>query len=191
MDINEKTKRKFANTIKALMETTPLDKITVKDIVSHCDMTRQTFYRHFKDKYDLVNWHFEQLVKQSFKQMGVSLTLKEGLIKKFEFIQNELVFFYGAFKSNDYNSLINYDYECIYAFYENIIKSKTGGVITEEIAFLLRMYCRGSIYMTVEWVNEKSKLTPNQMAELLIEAMPKRLNEFLSDLQAKKEKANE
>ncbi|MFQ7174900.1 MAG: hypothetical protein ACLRQF_24360 [Thomasclavelia ramosa] len=25
-------------------------------------MTRQTFYRYFKDKYDLVNWYFEKLV---------------------------------------------------------------------------------------------------------------------------------
>ena len=61
MDNSEKTRNKFVASMKKLMEAKPLDKITVKEIVENSEMTRQTFYRNFKDKYDLVNWHFEQL----------------------------------------------------------------------------------------------------------------------------------
>lgn len=49
----------FAKAIKSLIKTQPLDKITVTDIVFQAGKTRQTFYRHFQDKYDLVNWYFE------------------------------------------------------------------------------------------------------------------------------------
>ncbi|MGL4343649.1 MAG: TetR/AcrR family transcriptional regulator C-terminal domain-containing protein [Cellulosilyticaceae bacterium] len=183
MTSSTKTKYKFAEAIKELMATTPLDKITVKDIVEQCDMTRQTFYRHFRDKYDLVNWYFEKLVQQSFKQMGVSCTLKEGLIKKFNFIEQERVFIEQAFKSNDYNSLINYDYECIYSFYKEIITQKLHGTLAEDIDFLLRMYCRGSIAMTVEWVDDCGGLVPEEVAQLLVEALPHKLADLLSDIQ--------
>lgn len=182
MDKRDKTKYKLANAIKQLMETQSLDKITVKDIVSQCDMTRQTFYRYFQDKYDLVNWYFERLVQKSFKQMGVSCSLREGLHKKFRFIEEECIFFSGAFQSNDYNSLMNYDYDCIFKFYEEIITSKTNKPLEEDLAFLLRMYCRGSIYMTVEWVNKKDRPAPEEITNLLIEALPDRLANLLSDI---------
>ena len=59
MDISEKMKYKLANAMKELLVHTPVDKITVKQIVDQCDVTRPTFYRHFKDKYDLINWYFD------------------------------------------------------------------------------------------------------------------------------------
>ena len=55
MDVSEKMKYKLANAMKELLVHTPVDKITVKQIVDQCDVTRPTFYRHFKDKYDLIN----------------------------------------------------------------------------------------------------------------------------------------
>lgn len=183
MDKGSKTKYKFANAIKILMQSQSLDSITVKDIVRQCDMTRQTFYRHFRDKYDLVNWYFEKLVQQSFKEMGVSCTLRESLIRKFLFIEAERVFFSHAFRSNDYNSPMNYDYECIYKFYSDIISKKMNGSLDEEVDFLLRMYCRGSIYMTVEWVHGPKSIAPEQIADLLIQSLPKRLHILLLDLQ--------
>ena len=53
-----KTKYKLANALKELVGREPLDKITVKQIVEGCGVSRQTFYRCFLDKYDLVNWIF-------------------------------------------------------------------------------------------------------------------------------------
>lgn len=175
MDNSEKTRNKFVASMKKLMEAKPLDKITVKEIVENSEMTRQTFYRNFKDKYDLVNWHFEQLADKSFRQMGVSLTLREGLVKKFHFIQNERCFFTSAFQSQDYNSLLQYDYECILEFYTGIIRRKTGKPLDKKIQFLLEMYCRGSIYMTVEWARKDMDLEPEEMADLLILALPEPL----------------
>ena len=52
---NEKTKYRLASSVNQSMITTPVDKSTVQNIVDGCDMTRQTLYRNFKDKYDLIN----------------------------------------------------------------------------------------------------------------------------------------
>lgn len=177
-----KTKYKLANALKELVGHESLDKITVKQIVEGCGVSRQTFYRCFLDKYDLVNWYFERLVEQSFKEMGVSLTLREGLLNKFRFIKAEQSFFACAFGSHDANSLMAYDYEYIYCFYSEIITRKTGAPLTEDVAFLLEMYCRASIQMTASWAVSGMKRSPEQIVELLIEAMPQRLELLLRDL---------
>ena len=65
----------LAASIKECMKTTPVDRITVKDIVEGSGLTRQTFYRNFKDKYDLINWYFDKLVLQSFEQFGIGNTV--------------------------------------------------------------------------------------------------------------------
>ena len=95
---NEETLLLFAKAIKSLIKTQPLDKITVTDIVFQAGKTRQTFYRHFQDKYDLVNWYFEKLVLKSFEEMRQGGSLQEALNLKFAFIEQEHAFFKEAFK---------------------------------------------------------------------------------------------
>lgn len=53
------TKRALAAALKELMEEKAFDKISVGDICEKCDMNRKSFYYHFRDKYDLVNWIFD------------------------------------------------------------------------------------------------------------------------------------
>ena len=53
------TKRALATALRELMEEVPFDKIQVAHICERCDMNRKSFYYHFKDKYDLVNWIFD------------------------------------------------------------------------------------------------------------------------------------
>ncbi len=74
------TKLTIANALLNLLKTQPLNKITVTQITKESNLTRQTFYRNFEDKEDLVNWYFEKLCLDSFKEMADQTTLKEALI---------------------------------------------------------------------------------------------------------------
>ncbi|MCI7795643.1 MAG: TetR/AcrR family transcriptional regulator [Lachnospiraceae bacterium] len=164
------------------MKTTPVDDLTVKEIADAAGVTRQTFYRNFLDKYDLINWYFEKLLMESFARMGDGKTIYDGLTRKFEFIRNEQVFFAAAFRSDDRNSLKEHDYELILNFYQDLIRKKTGRIPEEEILFQLKLYCRGSIHMTVEWLLSEKKCTPKRMATLLVNAMPRKLEELFRSL---------
>ena len=53
------TKRALAQTMKDLMAERPFAKISVGDICERCGMNRKSFYYHFRDKHDLVNWIFQ------------------------------------------------------------------------------------------------------------------------------------
>lgn len=93
------------------------------------------------------------------------------------------MFFTCAFNSNDYNSLVKYDYEYILNFYRGILKKKLGRELNADVEFLLKMYCHGSIHMTVEWVRTGMKEEPETLAELLVEALPAKLDTLLSFLE--------
>ena len=176
---NEETLLLFAKAIKSLIKTQPLDKITVTDIVFQAGKTRQTFYRHFQDKYDLVNWYFEKLVLKSFEEMRQGGSLQEALNLKFAFIEQEHAFFKEAFKSNDYNNLIHYDFCCIYGFYKKFIYKKTGKDLSKDIDFLLNMYCRGSVDMTVDWVLNDMPIKKEEIVQYLMDAIPDKLEAYM------------
>lgn len=182
MGKTQATKYRLAESMKQCMRTTSVDDITIRQIVENCGLTRQTFYRNFQDKYDLVNWYFDILLLKSFEHMGNGKTIYDGLKKKFDYIREEQVFFSAAFRSNDQNSLKEHDFELILQFYTNLIQEKTGKAPDDTIYFLLEMYCQASIYMTVKWVLNGMKLSSEQLALSLVQSMPSRLEHLFMKL---------
>lgn len=51
-----KTKWKLADALKKLMKVKSIKKITIQDIVEESGMTRQSFYYHFHDIYEIIEW---------------------------------------------------------------------------------------------------------------------------------------
>ncbi|MCH4279978.1 TetR/AcrR family transcriptional regulator [Mediterraneibacter sp. NSJ-151] len=175
-------KYRLAEAMKTCMRTMPVEKITVKEIVQECGTTRQTFYRYFLDKYDLINWYFDKILLESFEHMGEGTTVYEGLCKKFQYIEEEKLFFKAAFRNDQQNCLREHDFQLILAFYTRQIEEKTKEPISENLRFLLEMYCQGSIYMTVQWVLGERKSTPQEMAKALVSAMPSELYDVMKQL---------
>ena len=173
----------LADALKQCMKKESLDKITIKEITERCGTTRQTFYRHFQDKYALVNWYFDKILLESFEHMGEGKTIYEGLVNKFTFIKKEKIFFKAAFKYDEQNNLRDHDFQLILAFYTERIEEKLGREIPEDLRFQLEMYCQGSIYMTVKWLMGNAKAAPQVLARQLVEAMPADLERVFQDLE--------
>lgn len=178
----EKTKYRLAAAMKECMKTTPVDAITVRQITERCGVTRQTFYRNFLDKYDLINWYFDKLLARSFEHMGRGTTILTAWRKNLHIFRRKRHFLPPAFRYDRQNPLREHDFKLILAFYENLIREKSGRPASPEIHFLLEMYCQGSITMTVKWVLGGMDLTPSQFAGLLVRAMPAALRDLFLEL---------
>lgn len=68
------TKKALATALKELIEEQPFQKISVGDICERCQMNRKSFYYHFRDKYDLVNWIFDTEFIETVKSSSVQNT---------------------------------------------------------------------------------------------------------------------
>lgn len=78
------TKRALGAAFKELMEEVPFKKISISDICEKCHMNRKSFYYHFKDKYDLVNWIFDtEFVAAAPDSSGDPWPLMEALCRYF------------------------------------------------------------------------------------------------------------
>lgn len=82
---------KLVEAARKCMQKTSVEDLTVKQICDAVPVSRQSFYRCFKDKYDLINWYFDRILKESFHQMGSGRTIRESLVRKFSYIQEHLL----------------------------------------------------------------------------------------------------
>ncbi len=60
--MSEITKRALRESLRKELDTKPFDKITVRDITEACGVSRMTFYYHFGDIYDLIEYIMRQTV---------------------------------------------------------------------------------------------------------------------------------
>ncbi len=179
---NDSVRYRLANGMKECMRRAPVEKITVKEIAETSRVTRQTFYRNFQDKYDLINWYFDKILLESFEHMGEGKTVYDGLVNKFEYIQMEHLFFQAAFKNDEQNCLRQHDFELIQQFYTRQLENRLGRKLSREIQFQLEIYCQGSVYMTTQWVLGYRKCTAEELARALTDAMPERLGKVFEEL---------
>ena len=56
VQVHNEVDRKLADSLKKLAASHPIEKITIKDITDEAGVIRPTFYNHFQDKYELLEW---------------------------------------------------------------------------------------------------------------------------------------
>ena len=78
------TKKALADALKKMMAVKPIDKITVNDLVETCGVSRQTFYYHFNDVYDLLEWVFEEDANANLPREVVYDNWKHAVFDSYE-----------------------------------------------------------------------------------------------------------
>ncbi len=75
-------KNVIADNFFSMVKQKGIDKITVKDLVETCHISRQTFYYHFQDILDVIEWSARQAIQ---KALDASLSEEdpERAIRKF------------------------------------------------------------------------------------------------------------
>ena len=82
------TKESLGNALKKMLTIKPIDKITVKDLVEECGVNRQTFYYHFDDVYDLLEWVFEEDANRTLPQEILYENWRENVLTFFHYLYN-------------------------------------------------------------------------------------------------------
>lgn len=73
------TKELIAEAVKRLLMQKKVKKLTVKDIVDECSITRQTFYYHFEDIPDLLKWVLERGTDKMVEETLTQGNAEKGL----------------------------------------------------------------------------------------------------------------
>ena len=93
------TKTALEASLKKLLLKKPLDKITIRDLTEDCGISRMTFYYHFKDIYDLVEWICYEDAAQALQGKKTYDTWQEGLLQVFEAVMENKPFIMNVYHS--------------------------------------------------------------------------------------------
>ena len=60
-------KYQIASTFAQMAQQKPVDKITVKELVTQCGISRQSFYYHFRDILEVMEWSIQQMMNHALE----------------------------------------------------------------------------------------------------------------------------
>lgn len=169
MPRSNQTKQLLAQSLQELMATTPLEKISVNDIVDHANVGRNTFYYHFEDKYDLVNWYFQSGITRFLVELS-AYSSWNALLAALEtyFLENK-VFYCNALAYNGQNSLQQYMFDYLRSIFEQNVRELTPDASAEETRKIGQFFAGAMMGILIPWVlsGMKSNALSN-MSELSI-----------------------
>ncbi|MDD4570321.1 MAG: TetR/AcrR family transcriptional regulator C-terminal domain-containing protein, partial [Tepidanaerobacteraceae bacterium] len=108
--MSEITKKALAASFMKLLNQTTLDKITIKDIVDKCGVNRNTFYYHFQDVYDLMDWIFITEAKQVIDENKTYNNWQQGFLQSANYLLENKKLVYHAYNSLSREQLERYLY---------------------------------------------------------------------------------
>ena len=167
--MSEITKKALAASLKKLLSKKELSKITISNITNDCGVNRQTFYYHFKDVYDLLEWIYLNEVIQSINGKDTYDTWQQGFLSIFEYILNNREFVKNTYNSISREIFLRFIYKQTSLLLMNIIeeKSKKLNVKEEDKEFIANFYKYGFVGIVQDWIESGMKENPNNIIDKL------------------------
>lgn len=176
--MSERTKQDILRAFNRLINSRGVENISVTMISNEAGVSRATFYRHFKDKYDVMNYNYKYLL-DTFGNVNNSKSYCDLFTKLFNTGKNTLNPIKYAFESTGFNSFMNYIFEYSYSFAEEVTKVNRDGVgFTEKEKLQAEVFCRGVSHMYKDWVYGKFSLPPDEAAKSLCEMLPESIKNY-------------
>lgn len=160
----------------------PINKITIADITGNCGMSQPTFYRYFKDKYDMIAWIYARMAGENIGKIGKdgyrwADTLLDGMrqhARNRQYMINALKHTSGRDSFLAQMAAMNIE------FIEDEIRRKQGAqAISEEMDAMVRMYCYGTNQYLYDWLMSGSALSCETVAGLMEASIPEALRPYL------------
>ncbi|MGT2754396.1 dihydroxyacetone kinase transcriptional activator DhaS [Streptococcus ovis] len=102
------TKKRIAKAFKKIFVTLPFDKISVSVIMEEAGIRRQTFYNHFLDKYELLEWIFQTELHEQVTDNLDYISGRQLLTELLHFFQSNREFYRKLFEIEDQNDFSSY-----------------------------------------------------------------------------------
>lgn len=172
------TRKAIIQAFDALIATTPFENISVDDITQAAGVSRATFYRYFKDKYDVMNSNYADLLNRMLR-LDECTSYRDLYFQLYHAGREELAEIKGAFRTSGVNSFEHYIYQYSKQIVEEITKANRGGKgLTEQENLQLDVFCYGISYMYKNWVLGRYPLSADEAADALFGMMPETLKHY-------------
>jgi probable dihydroxyacetone kinase regulator len=162
------TKKAIASGMKELTRKKSFDKITVSDITQACGLNRQTFYYHFQDKFELVDWIYYNETISIIYNLNYD-NWDSRILEMLTKIKAEDYFYMNTLKASVGNEFREYLFRVTVEFFCDLIGrvAENTNMGEEEIRFIAEFYAFGIVGVIISWAQKGMKETPEYITEQL------------------------
>lgn len=185
--MSQMTKRALEASLKKLLLQKPLNKITISDIAEDCGISRMTFYYHFKDIYDLVEWVCVEDAARALAGKKTYDTWQEGFLNIFQAVLDNKPFIMNVYRTVSRERIEQYLNPLIHNLVLGVVEEKAVGLTVSEADknFIAYFYEYALIGVMLDWINGSMKEYPAAIVErtgkVLHGSVIRALNAFCTD----------
>ena len=172
-------KRNLYQAIDRLLQVQSIDQVSIDMILEESDVSRATFYRHFKDKYDLMHWFYGSYVKKAV--FHPESTWEEIILNTANFTFDNREYLRNAIKYEGQNSfpnfIQNFSRDFCISRYKSIYKVDE---LPTYILFAIEYHCAGAVQIFSSWLKSDMSIPPEELSKMFYQCVPATLKEVLA-----------
>lgn len=169
---------RIANALAVLLDEKPLERIRVSEICERASVSRQTFYRHFANKYEVPQRYWSYCAEKYLFRVGRELTWHESFVQNFQHAQKNIDFFRIVSKEHGYESSVDFGMRRRIESLEETC-SLRGIELTDRLKFQINFFACAESRIIGREVFMASSYHPEEIADLLESCVPRELHDVL------------
>ena len=184
----------LAQSLKKLLSTRKLDKITVKDIVEDCGVNRQTFYYYFRDIYDLLEWNFCDATERLIRSGLDHGDWRSGVKAVTEYLQENRTLVWNAYHSISHESVSEFLKRTLRPHILSAVREEAKGLewepCQENVNFVADIFTLTAAGIVMEWIGTQRMEGTEERLNELFTAMDGSVSLMLRNLENAKNNGN-
>ena len=167
--MSQVTKRALEQSLKNLLLKKPLTKITINDIAEDCGINRMTFYYHFKDIYDLVEWSCLEDARRALEQKKTHDTWQQGLLQIFQAVRDNRPIILNVYRCIHREQVEKYLEPLVDNLVMGVLNEESAGITVreEDKAFITQVYSYILVGLMLDWIKDDMREEPKEIVERL------------------------
>ena len=184
----------LAQSLKKLLSTRKLDKITVKDIAEDCGVNRQTFYYYFRDIYDLLEWNFCDATERLIRSGLDHGDWRSGVKAVTEYLQENRTLVWNAYHSISHESVSEFLKRTLRPHILSAVREEAKGLewepCQENVDFVADIFTLTAAGIVMEWIGTQRMERTEERLNELFTAMDGSVSLMLRNLENAKNNGN-
>jgi probable dihydroxyacetone kinase regulator len=176
----------LAGSLKELAAVEPVEKITIKEITDKAGVIRPTFYNHFQDKFELIEWIIHTDLLEPIEPLISNGMIEEAMMLLFSNIERDKAFYTRVVKLEGPVKFHDIAQKCVGAVLLDVICVQMKGDhakhkwLTSEI--IAGYYAQTMCFAAEEWIKEGMTVSPREMAATYQYIMTHSMTEVIEEL---------
>ncbi|MCH4039429.1 MAG: TetR/AcrR family transcriptional regulator C-terminal domain-containing protein [Eubacteriales bacterium] len=168
MEEKKDIEHELARSLKELAVREPFEKITIKQITDGAGVIRVTFYNHFQDKYDLLEWIVRTEILEPVRILINNKMFREALILIFSNLKKDQEFYEHVVKLEGQNSFEEISYKSIRNMLYSLYRDEGAAKRLEKhpwmtLDYVADYYANSMNFVVMYWIRSGMQASPEEM----------------------------